>query len=116
MLDKLNVLFLLPLLFDLPHLLLLHPLDYLQLLPLLDPFLVLVSFLHQFLHVKVYILIDNVKLSQIRLDSGFFVVMQLPDKFFCLYLCLDVIRYLHPALEVVWLWDFFSTALLLLPR
>lgn len=44
--DKLQVFILLLLLLHLPHLLLPHAVDYLQFLPLLDPFLVLVAFLH----------------------------------------------------------------------
>lgn len=98
---ELQIPILLLLLLHLAHLLLPHTINDLQFLPLLDPFLILVTFLHQLLHVVVDILVNHLQLTQLHLLSRPLILMQPPHQSLRLHFGLQVVINLHPALEVV---------------
>ena len=74
--DKPNIEFLLPLLLNFAHFLVLHPLNNVQLLLLFDPLLILIPLLHEFFHIVVDIFIDYMQLIKMGLMPCFFLSLQ----------------------------------------
>ena len=74
--NKPNIEFLLSLLLNFSHFLVLHPLNNVQLLLLFDPLLILIPLLHEFLHIVVDIFIDYMQLIKMGLMPCFFLSLQ----------------------------------------
>lgn len=101
LMQKLLVHFLLLLFFYLSLLLLLHPRNDLQFLPLLDAFLVDGSFPHELLHIPVDVLIDDMEIFEMCVLPVSSLVPEIFHQLHCLGFGLDVVRYLDSALVVV---------------